>query len=62
MITLQVEDYCQNCLHFEARTDAISSLVSANFIITCAYAEKCRALLKHLEENKDKKSSWAPLN
>jgi hypothetical protein len=54
MIDLKVADYCQNCQHFEAQTDEISSLVSCHFIITCANMEKCRAILKYIEENKEK--------
>lgn len=53
MIDLQVADYCQKCPHFEAQTDEISSLFSSNFIITCANMEKCRAIFKYIEENKD---------
>lgn len=53
MITLHVGDYCQKCPHFEAETEEISSLFSYNFIIKCAHAEKCRALLNYIKENQE---------
>lgn len=58
MIDLKVADYCQNCPHFEAETEEISSFLSSHFIITCANMEKCRAILKYIEENKDNIKPW----
>lgn len=63
MIKLDIDEYCHNCPEFESdvKKDVIhcrnldfnkASIV--NTIITCEHRERCRAIKKFLEEEKNK--------
>ena len=54
MITLSVEDYCQNCAFFAP----IKSVLYADnaqdvIIISCENAERCRAIAYHILRTKN---------
>jgi hypothetical protein len=44
VIELKVEDYCQDCPHFEVETTVILSLIKRDFVLKCEHSEKCRRI------------------
>ena len=65
MIKLKVEEYCHNCPDFEADvtktdkvyasnydwlTDSRVELTRSDTIVTCAHANRCRAVKRYLEK------------
>lgn len=58
MIRLSVEEYCHNCLEFEAKSStstlcADNAVKIANTTVTRKHINRCRAIKRYLEkENK----------
>lgn len=62
MITLDVEEYCQDCSDFEP--EAIKNILYSDNIylknrrqmfdtvVTCKYANRCRSMKNYIEEKK----------
>lgn len=54
MITLEIEDYCQDCPHFEVEQNSFSAInvygeeVLCEHAITCKNLKLCERLRKHL--------------
>lgn len=44
VIELKIEDYCQDCPHFEVEAIAILSLKSRDFVLRCEHSKKCRRI------------------
>ena len=65
MIELKVEEYCHNCLEFEARC-ARDSFVTpmrvlySNTVITCEHAGRCASMMKYLENTHPKPEPTTP--
>lgn len=54
MISLYVEQYCQDCVEFRPKVEkhelfADFKIQAYNTDITCAHARKCRLIKKYLE-------------
>lgn len=62
MIRLDVEEYCQDCPAFEAKTDrslhrSCNHAVFTDIVVSCENADRCRAIHAYLkEETKEKKN------
>jgi len=68
-ITLDVNDYCQNCRHFEPDVEKngdeityfdhdineFKSLTSFDTVIRCKGRAKCKEIMRFLKANKEKK-------
>ena len=49
-ITLNVEDYCNDCPFFSTETTHVRNAVSANLvIISCKHKCLCKRLIEHLD-------------
>ena len=62
MITLSVEDYCQNRPEFEVETERLyagNDICQTNLL--CAYREKCRRIQNYISGDKTK-NSWISIS
>lgn len=56
MISLKVEDYCQDCIEFEPEKKVIVKQYMKSedeehlTFVTCKNADRCRRLIKHLKK------------
>ena len=54
MISLQVEEYCENCPEFEVRQETLKiGFCDSTHLLMCEHAEKCRNLYKHIGGSKE---------
>lgn len=59
MITLKVEPYCQDCMHFEADTrkecayDLFGGPHLVSITVSCEHRDKCKRIHAYLKEKKN---------
>lgn len=61
MITLDVEEYCQECPEFEAEVESIKypdymgghRIGFCDTVIRCEHRDKCHQLYKHIKKNEE---------
>jgi hypothetical protein len=49
MISLQVENYCQNCPDFEPYCNRLYSLQSVETLVQCAHKDLCKEIKAYIE-------------
>lgn len=50
MISLQVEEYCENCPDFEVKQETLRiGFCDSSHLLMCEHADKCRNLNKYLK-------------
>lgn len=55
MISLQIDEYCENCPDFEVKQETMRiGFCDASHLLLCEHAGKCRNLYKHMKGVNDK--------
>jgi hypothetical protein len=49
MISLQVENYCQNCPNFEPYCNCLYSLQSVETLVQCTHKDLCKEIKAYIE-------------
>jgi hypothetical protein len=50
MISLQVENYCQNCPDFEPYCNRLYSLQSVETLVQCTHKDRCKEIKTYIEQ------------